>query len=425
MKKKQISLVKLMTAFVFTLVLCFGMAAPAFADGKPTGWVKPTAAVTKLLKMPAGTNVPAMKFEFKIEKEAFNGLTSDKAYLPAIGNAEVEFKPTTPGYITVSTSSTETSVYQESGDIFANVTWPGAGIYTYMITEIPGSYPAINSGPFAPVKMDYSGAKYKVVVYVKEDDTTDPISYYIDSILAYIEINDDSNTSSAVGAKVDVTPSNPGETDYTKLSKMTFTNYYLKNNGGTDPGTDPTDISVLDITKDVTGDLGDKQKLFDFSVTVKNPAFETDANKTYKAFIKYADGSVSASPILFKHNTPVPFQLKHGDTLAFIDLPAGATYNITEYSAANYIPNYTITKTGFTPDASTISTVMDLVTGDKTLADQTTANDVVITNKSTLVIPGTGIVVDNLPYIMLIAFGAIAIAVFAIVKARRRANDCA
>jgi len=262
-------------------------------------------------------------------------------------------------------------------------------------------------------------------VYVKEDDTTDPISYYIDSILAYIEINDDSNTSSAVGAKVDVTPSNPGETDYTKLSKMTFTNYYLKNNGGTDPGTDPTDISVLDITKDVTGDLGDKQKLFDFSVTVKNPAFETDANKTYKAFIKYADGSVSASPILFKHNTPVPFQLKHGDTLAFIDLPAGATYNITEYSAANYIPNYTITKTGFTPDASTISTVMDLVTGDKTLADQTTANDVVITNKSTLVIPGTGIVVDNLPYIMLIAFGAIAIAVFAIVKARRRANDCA
>lgn len=136
---------------------------------------------------------------------------------------------------------------------------------------------------------------------------------------------------------------------------------------------------TLKVSKTVDGNLGDKTKYFEFKVTLTGVE-----GKTYAESFAVTGGSNDANPKTAKlgENT---FLLKDGDTISIANLPYGVSYTVTE-TAAN---GYTTTKTG--------------ETGSINAAEQTAA---FINNKNGTV--DTGVMLDSLPYILVLAFVAVA-----------------
>lgn len=152
---------------------------------------------------------------------------------------------------------------------------------------------------------------------------------------------------------------------------------------------------TLNVSKTVTGNLGDGSKYFEFKVTLTG-----EAGKTYGDSYAVTGGSNSANPSTIKINgEETTFLLKHGETISIANLPYGVTYTVTETAASGY----TTTKTGDT--------------GSVNAANQTAA----FTNDKTGT-PDTGINLTTLPYILVFA-GVIVIAGAAFITRRRRFED--
>lgn len=133
---------------------------------------------------------------------------------------------------------------------------------------------------------------------------------------------------------------------------------------------------TLTVKKTVTGNLGDKNKEFDFTVT-----FAAPQGKDWTPAIGLPEGAtmVEDNPMSYT------FKLKHDGTATFGNLPAGVTYIVTEAE----VQGYTTTSAG---DEGTI------VAG---------LNEVTFTNDKHGEIP-TGVTTENLPYVLLIGFVVLA-----------------
>lgn len=136
----------------------------------------------------------------------------------------------------------------------------------------------------------------------------------------------------------------------------------------------------LNITKTVTGNLGDKSKYFEFKVTLTG-----ETGKTYGETYAVSGGSYDTNPTSIKIGEETTFMLKHGDTISIANLPYGVTYSVTETAA----DGYTTTKTG---DTGSIN------------AAETTA---AFTNSKTGTID-TGVTTESLPYVVLMGFVVLA-----------------
>lgn len=143
----------------------------------------------------------------------------------------------------------------------------------------------------------------------------------------------------------------------------------------------------LKVTKKVTGSLGDKDKKFNVDVT-----FTAPADKTVKSTITYVNnGAESIAPDAWKLNTTtnqyeakVTVELAHKGSVQFNNIPKGVTYIVEEqdYSGAEYTATYEGDKSG------------------------TIANDVkstTITNHKGDDNIDTGVILDNAPYILMLA----------------------
>lgn len=137
---------------------------------------------------------------------------------------------------------------------------------------------------------------------------------------------------------------------------------------------------TLKVSKTVAGNLGDKNKYFEFKVTLTG-----ENGKTYGASYAVTGGSKDDNPKSIVIGQETTFMLKHGDTLSIANLPYNVTYTVTETADADY----ETTKTG---DTGTISA-----------AEQTAA----FTNTKTGSID-TGVTTENLPYVLLIGFVVLA-----------------
>lgn len=146
----------------------------------------------------------------------------------------------------------------------------------------------------------------------------------------------------------------------------------------------------LNVSKTVKGNLGDKDKYFEFKVTLTG-----ETGKTYGASYAVSGGSNSANLSSIKIGEETTFLLKDGETISIANLPYGVTYTVTETA----VDGYTTRKTG---DAGTINA-----------ADQTAA----FTNTKTGKVD-TGVYLDNLPYLLVFA-GVLAIAAVFVVRRRR------
>lgn len=212
---------------------------------------------------------------------------------------------------------------------------------------------------------------------------------------------------SSVGVYTYTFTENPGETAgvtyYDKEIKLVVT--VLQGENGklrvaavhteTEGGKSKTDkfpnvysAGSLAITKVVTGNMGDQSKYFNVTVTLNG-----EEGKEYAESYAVTGGSFSGNPESIKIDVPTEFQLKHGDTITIENLPYGVTYTVAE---ADYTTEgYREAQIDFKDKNKTIDTASDTVT---------------ITNTKNQDVD-TGILLDNVPYVLLLAcvFGGMSV----------------
>lgn len=220
------------------------------------------------------------------------------------------------------------------------IDWPSVGIYTYDVKEVAGSTPGVT----------YSNDTLKMKVTVAYDDQTQ--TYYT----AFV-------TMSLVDADGD------GQTD---VKTGAFENTYS--------------AGSLAVTKTVTGNMGDRDKYFAIKVTLTGEAGKTYQNPyTVSGGSKLTDGTAAGTTTSIsvdgKSHT---FYLKHGETFTIENLPYGVTYTVAEadYTAEGY------------EDA-------EINFPDKNKKIDTASETVGITNNKQATVD-TGIVLDSLPYVLLL-----------------------
>lgn len=148
---------------------------------------------------------------------------------------------------------------------------------------------------------------------------------------------------------------------------------------------------TLKITKTVTGNFGDKSKAFQFSMQVDGGnSFELIANGT-----ALAKGSQS----------DYTFSLKDGENIVIEGMPVGKKIVLAETNAEQYTVSFN----------DTVETNRNYV-NEKGLKENTTIN---VTNHRN-VSPDTGVFVDSLPYILIIACVAGVAALFLIRRRKKR-----
>ena len=207
---------------------------------------------------------------------------------------------------------------------------------------------------------------------------------------------------------------------------ITFSNFYKKNT---------TDVTI---TKQVTGLLGDTNKDFEFRVSITRNGADCSAGVTAKK----GDQMVSLTD----------FTLKHNETVTLENVPIGATITVTEVKPGEH---YKVSATGYgeqngsdsgnvtftyvavanTPtggdadEADLMLLSMDEDTavdadGDAVAYDDGTTvdnNQIIVTNHCGL-IPDTGVLLDTLPYIVILAVVAGGVALLMLRK-RRKEDD--
>ena len=157
----------------------------------------------------------------------------------------------------------------------------------------------------------------------------------------------------------------------------------------------------LEVSKQVTGNLGDKSKYFDFTITLTGKDEKTVYDKNGYTV---SGGSYAENPTSIKVGETKTFKLKHDDTITIENLPKDVTYTVEETA----VPKYTTTVNGTNGNRAEGKTVSNKAT-------QTFVN-----NKGGDI--DTGINLTTLPYILVFA-GVIVIAGAAFITRRRKYED--
>ena len=373
---------KKVLAVVAAGAMTMGMAMPTFAadEGKTT-----EAWITKTYNTEVGK---AEKFSFTAEqvKTGTGIITTDAAVtMPKI-----------------SFTDTETGTISKRGQI-TFPTYPEAGKYEYTVRESATTEPAITNSKHQ--KLIMSQAEYKMDVYVVENAGT----LAIDKII--VNKTKDDNNGSATG-KVDIGGDVNG-------NGFNFVNTYVQEAGtGTDPtnpGTDPDDdytkYGSLNVSKTIDAQAGTVDSDAEFTFTAK---FEfpkgTDA-ETLEA--KAGDATLTLD-----ENNQHTFTLKHGQNMKYTGLPVGTKITVTETGVANYKGSVSVVLNGGTATTDTAAKYhadFEAVKDGK-LGQQ--KNTVDVTNTYNYV-PTTGIIMNTLPYVLMVALCAVALFGFVAFKRKK------
>ncbi len=147
--------------------------------------------------------------------------------------------------------------------------------------------------------------------------------------------------------------------------------------------TNQYDSGSLTVTKHIAGNMADMSKKFTFTVTFNSGDKTWDASSVVISDAQDSDWDASTKTYTCK--------LGNNESVAFSNLPAGVTYTVSE-DAQNYTSNAV-----YSDDTHTIS-ADDEDTVDVT---NTLTNDI-----------DTGISMDSLPYILMLAAAGIGMVVF-------------
>lgn len=167
----------------------------------------------------------------------------------------------------------------------------------------------------------------------------------------------------------------------------------------------------LKITKTVTGNMRDKNKVFDVKVTltvadgkkVKAPVTITTTDTDLGNPTTIAAGAWSG-------NKAVTLHVKDGTTVELKNLPVGVSYAVKEDAYSDY-------KTSYTQNGKDITGAPA-----STAVRENAIDTVTITNHKDTAID-TGVIVSNLPYILILAAVAGGLVLFAAGKKHRADED--
>lgn len=167
--------------------------------------------------------------------------------------------------------------------------------------------------------------------------------------------------------------------------------------------------SNLTISKTVEGNMGDRDKEFDFKVTLKVPA-----GKTLRSTINVPEGSA----ITWTDEVgTVTFKLSHGESFTLMNLPYDIEYTVDEMNGTTALNNgekingtYQVSYDG--KKAGTIGT------GEGKIAPTEGVISTEVTNTWGDDEIDTGVILDNAPYILMLAVVAGA-AMTLVIKKRR------
>lgn len=279
--------------------------------------------------------------------------------------------------------------------------WPDAGKYEYTVKET-GAAPAITDGEHQ--KMIMSQAEYTMDVYVSNVGNKLEIS----NIIVNKTKDDEGNTAQDTTGKVDISN--------TDKNGFNFTNTYVQEAGtGTDPvnpGPDYTTYGSLDVSKIIktdAADTADTNKEFEFTADFTFPNGTDGTTLGAKATIGDSTTSITGTSHTFK--------LKHGQNVKFTGLPVGTKISVTESATPNYKGSAEVVINNETKKAVAETKYNEALTvSDKTLGQN--KNTVDVTNTYNYV-PATGIIMNTLPYVLMIALCGAALMAFVAFKRRR------
>lgn len=348
--------------------------------------------LTKNYKVENG-KAPFEKFEFDVTyvgavKKDTN-VTGEPASNWSI-TKEADFTKDTAGVPTGATGLPASgTAYKENFKIKLNelnIPTGGTGIYVYKITEKDNGTPAVS----------YNTDGDRLYLIVTVTHVTDGNGNIQDGLYNYavaLRRGDDNITAAnaAKGTKV--------------LATEAFHNTYGAGNS----------VNSVELKKTVHGNFGDLGKDFTFNVTFNkavdknygNIAFEAkNGRKVYKAKDPTQTGVNE-----LEYGVEYVVTLKHGETIEFGNLPADVTYTMVENGKQDVEG---------TQKVDGIYTV----TGEKTednkgtvTASATTAKEEIVnTNQES---PDMGVVLDNAPYIAMLAIVAIGGVALMLNKRRR------
>ena len=370
---------KKVLAVVAAGAMTMGMAMPTFAadEGKTT-----EAWITKTYYTEVGK---AEKFSFTAEqvKTGTGIITTDAA----VTMPEISF------------TDTETGTISKRGQI-TFPTYPEAGKYEYTVTETQTADPIVANSEHE--KMIMSQAEYTMDVYVTDGATGTEIS----NIIVNKTKNDAGQTATG---KVDI-----GNTD---TNRFNFTNTYVQEAGtGTDP-TNPDPIynqfGSLNVSKKIVNANGTATTPDDAFAFTATFAFPTGTDANTLGGIKANGGDVTLA-----EGGTYTFHLKANKNMKFTGVPVGTTITVKESAAKNYKGSAEIIINGakLTSVAETsYNTELTAVTNQKLGQKQNTVD---VTNTYNDV-PVTGIIMNTLPYVLMIALCGVALIAFVGFKRRR------
>lgn len=348
---------KKLGAFVLAGTMLLSMGTTVFAAGEPT-----------VPDVNQNGTVPITK-----EFEMADGLRTPAATFKFTASPQTQ--DALPATITnVTYQAGETGTFKDGKYVISKDTaisftgnWKHAGEYVYTVTETQENMKNVT----------YDTSSYKLRVYVINGTN----GLEVEKITA--------QKITAQGASG-------------KTNKILFTNTYTKND------------ATLTIEKNTEGDYADKTRKFDFEITfTKSPMSD---RTTFTGTI----GAQSAEYIAGQTKT---FKLADGEQLVFHNLPVGTTYVVRELAAPDgYKPSVTVVENRTTTVNRTAAQEGDALDtlkegGKKNLVGEY-ENKVTFTNtyKDVAV---TGIVMNNLPFILLVAVAIVAFVSLAVIKRRR------
>lgn len=403
---KKTFLKKLVTASIAAVTaLSVFRGVPTFADdndvatAKATGETSAKVSINKVLNIAEGITTPEATFTFTFTPKT--GTSSNGAPYETISDSNGKIAAKNVVYSKSDLlQPNQTSIKKDTGNIFESVTYTHAGEYVYTVAETQNvGWAQILKNSVPIDSMTYDNRSYEMHVIVKNKQSS---GVYISSV--YFKLVSTSSTAK-------VKPSEKGELYKYDL----FVNTYRKNAGKITNPNEPTPnkpkpenfnpgAKSLVIKKLVEGDSADKTKDFTFKLTFTKAS--TDDQGTFV-------GQVGSTSYTFENGKEKTITLHHDQSLVFDNLPAGTRYKLVESGSQGYKATASYNENGVirnqTGTASADFTQTSILVGEK-------PNDNTITNSLPDVTP-TGLLIDNLPFILMIGLG---LAGFVVLSKKRR-----
>ncbi len=403
---KKTFLKKLVTASIAAVTaLSVFRGVPTFADdndvatAKANGETSAKVSINKVLNIAEGITTPEATFTFTFTPKT--GTSSNGAPYETISDSNGKIAAKNVVYSKSDLlQPNQTSIKKDTGNIFESVTYTHAGEYVYTVAETQNvGWAQILKNSVPIDSMTYDNRSYEMHVIVKNKQSS---GVYISSV--YFKLVSTSSTAK-------VKPSEKGELYKYDL----FVNTYRKNAGKITNPNEPTPnkpkpenfnpgAKSLVIKKLVEGDSADKTKDFTFKLTFTKAS--TDDQGTFV-------GQVGSTSYTFENGKEKTITLHHDQSLVFDNLPAGTRYKLVESGSQGYKATASYNENGVirnqTGTASADFTQTSILVGEKT-------NDNTITNSLPNVTP-TGLLIDNLPFILMIGLG---LAGFVVLSKKRR-----